>query len=305
MLSKVLIIKLGFEASDPEAGDSVSLGSVLHTTTILHLFKNDRVTWLAHRSAFPLLEGNPHIDRILPYGLVSILQLKSEKYDVVVNLEKVPGICALADSISAPTRYGFGFDRAAGNVIAGARSYAALSSCLGNMGDYLELETLFKAVCGKWRGEKYVLGYVPKEAEKWDVGINNVVGPKWPNKSWPLKRFVALDGELKMRGYSVSWQKGRDDLREYMDWVGGCRLIVTNDSLGMHLATALGRKVVALFGPTFPHHVHLHGLGSKVSSPGSCDRVPCYETVCEKGNAACMEGITVEEVLVEVEKLLG
>lgn len=304
MSSKVLIIKLGFEASDPEAGDSASLGAVLHTTTILHLFKGSHVTWLAHRSAFPLLKGNPHIDRILPYGLVSVLQLKSERYDVVINLEKVPGICALADSIESPIRYGFGFNRAVGKVVAGARSHAVLSSCLGARADHLGLDDLFGAVCGKWRGEKYVLGYRPEGGESCDVGLNYLVGSKWPNKAWPRSRFVQLGRELKERGHSVSRQKGKDDLREYMDWINGCRLVVTNDSLGMHLAIALERKVVVLFGPTSSSHAYLYGLGSVVSSPGSCDRAPCYEYVCEKGNAVCMEGITVEDVLREVEKLL-
>ncbi len=304
MSSKVLIIKLGFEASDPGTGYAVSLGAVLHATTILHLFKKSHVTWLAHRKALPLLEGNPHIDRILPYGLVSILQLKSETYDTVVNLERVPGICALADSIEATIRYGFCFNRMTGDVVACAKSLAALFPYLGAKADYLEIEPLFAAVCGKWRGERYVLGYRPKEGDLCDVGLNYLVGPKWPNKAWPQSRFIQLERKLRVLGYSVSWQKGENNLREYMDWINGCGVVVTNDSLGMHLAIALGRKVVTLFGPTFPHHTHLYGLGSKVSSPGNCDRTPCYEPVCKKGDIACMEGITVEEVLVEVEKLL-
>ncbi len=304
MSSKVLIIKLGFEASDPGTGYAVSLGAVLHATTILHLFKESRVTWLAHRKALPLLEGNPHIDRILPYGLVSILQLKSETYDTVVNLERVPGICALADSITASVRYGFCFNRMTGEVAACARSHTALSSGLNNKTDYLDMKMLFAAVCGKWRGEKYVLGYRPKEGDSYDVGLNYFVGLKWPNKAWPQSRFIQLERKLRALSYSVSWQKGENDLREYMDWIGSCRLIVTNDSLGMHLAVALERKAVVLFGPTFSHHVHLYGLGSRVSSPGSCEHAPCYEPVCKKGNVVCMEGITVEEVLVEVEKLL-
>jgi len=303
-LTKVLIIKLGFEASDPGTGYAVSLGAVLHTTAILHLFKESRVTWLAHRKAFPLLEGNPHIDRVLPYGLVSILQLKSETYDTVVNLERVPGICALAGSIRADVRYGFGFNRTTGDVEAYARSSAALSLGLNTKTDYLEMETLFASVCGKWRGEKYVLGYRPKEGDSCDVGLNYLVGSKWPDKAWPQSRFTQLEMRLRVLGYSVGWQKGENDLREYMDWVGSCRLIVTNDSLGMHLAIALERKVVALFGPTFSHHVHLYGLGGKVSSPESCDRAPCYEPICGMENVACMEGITVEKVLEEVEKLL-
>jgi len=303
--SKVLIIKLGFEASDPHTGSAVSLGSVLHTTTILHLFKDSHVTWLAHRDAFPLLEGNPHIDRILPYGLVSVLQLESETYDTVVNFEKIPGICALADSIESRVKYGFCFNRMTGEVDACARSYSSLLPCLNAKADHLGLDELFGAVRGKWRGEKYVLGYVPRKTDACDVGINNLVGLKWPNKAWPHSKFVQLEKALKERGYSVSRQKGKSDLREYMDWISGCGLVATNDSLGMHLAIAFGKKVVALFGPTSSNCVNLYGLGEKISSPGSCECAPCYEPICRTGDVICMENIAVDEVLAQVERLLS
>ncbi len=101
-MNKVLIIKLGYsETLDPEIGDVSSLGDVLRSTVILHQFKNDHVTWLVDEKAYPLLEGNGYINRILIFNLISVLQLLSERYDTVINLEKSPGICSLADSINA------------------------------------------------------------------------------------------------------------------------------------------------------------------------------------------------------------
>jgi len=45
---------------------------------------------------------------------------------------------------------------------------------------------------------------------------------------------------------------GQTDLPEYMSRLQSCRVVVTNDTGGMHLANALGVPVLALFGPTNP-----------------------------------------------------
>ena len=108
---KVLIIKLGYsETLDGEIGMITSLGDVLRSTVLLHLYKNAHVTWLLDEKAFPLLRGNQFIHRILPYDLTSVLQLRLERFDTVINLEKVPGLCAFSDTVNAWRRYGFRFD---------------------------------------------------------------------------------------------------------------------------------------------------------------------------------------------------
>ena len=102
----------------------------------------------------------------------------------------------------------------------------------------------------RWtESDEYVVSYQPKSAVKYDIGFNWVVGTKWLNKAWPKSHWKKLEGLLK-RNYSISWQEGLGDLFEYMDWIHSCHLIVTNDSLGMHLAIALKKKVVVFFGPT-------------------------------------------------------
>ena len=45
---------------------------------------------------------------------------------------------------------------------------------------------------------------------------------------------------------------GRTTLPEYCTRLQACRLLITNDTGGMHLANALGVPLIALFGPTNP-----------------------------------------------------
>src|SRR3989338_112882 len=110
---KILIIKVGFsETLDSQTGFRSSLGDVLRTTPILHLFKDANVTWLVDEKAYQLLEGNLYIHRIVFLNTKAISRLQNEKFDIVINFEKIRYICILADSIKTDVRYGFKYNKA-------------------------------------------------------------------------------------------------------------------------------------------------------------------------------------------------
>lgn len=306
-MSKVLIIKLGYsETIDPDIGTVTSLGDVLRTTVILYPFRDDHVTWLVDPQAYPLLEGNPLIHRILPYDMTSILQLQRERFDTVVNLEKVPGVCALADSVSAWRRYGFRFDEQHGVAEAYDGCEKVFSLCKDGKlkreykGSWQE--SLLQIVGGTWDGQEYILGYQPKSAEIHDVGLNWAVGSKWPNKSWPASNWKALGGLLDGK-FSHSSQEGLQDLNRYIDWINSCRLLVSNDSLGVHIALALKKKVVVLYGPTNPNETFFYGRGEALYPETDYDCVPCLSTRCSR-ETRCMTFITPDRVADCVAKLL-
>ncbi len=209
--NKILIIKLGYsETLDPEIGEVSSLGDVLRSTVILHKFKKDHVTWLVDKKAYPLLEGNKYINRVLIFNLMTVLQLMSEKFDTVVNLEKVPGICALADSIKGWRRFGFRFDEVIGESQVYDRSEHVLEICKDiqikkHHRDRWQ-QAIMEMVGGTWNKEEYLLGYKPKSKLQFDIGFNWAVGSKWPNKAWPKEYWERLEELLKGKA-SCSWQQ--------------------------------------------------------------------------------------------------
>lgn len=306
-MSKVLIIKLGWsETIDPNIGTVTSLGDVLRTTVILYPFRDDHVTWLVDAQARPLLEGNPLIDRILSYDLTSALQLQRERFDTVVNLEKVPGICAMADSVSAWRRYGFRFDEQHGvaepydgceRVVSLCRDGKLKRTFKGSW-----QESLLQIVGGTWEGQEYILGYKPKTAATVDVGLNWAVGSKWANKAWPAPHWETLKTLLDGK-FSHASQEGLKDLHEYIDWINGCRLLVSNDSLGVHIALALRKKVVVLYGPTNPNETFFYDRGEALYPETDYDCVPCLSTRCSR-ETPCMTFITPARVAECVSKLL-
>ena len=57
-------------------------------------------------------------------------------------------------------------------------------------------------------------------------------------------------------------------------------VVVTGDSLGMHMAIALGKHVVAFFGPTSAPEIDLYGRGVKLVSDMACS--PCWSPRCDE-----------------------
>ena len=92
---------------------------------------------------------------------------------------------------------------------------------------------------------------------------------------------------------SVSWQQGETDLGHYISWVARCRLLITSDSLGLHLALALGRPTVALFGPTLASELEDRDTLIKLTPGRAC--APCTGEACLHGTA-CVATIPPQRV---------
>jgi heptosyltransferase-2 len=152
------------------------------------------------------------------------------------------------------------------------------------------------------------------------VGINTGAGSVYANKAPNRSRWIELCRELVARGYGVVLLGGPNEaddhaaIVEQAGWgvfssgcnnteqqfvaiVDQCDLIVTGDTLALHVAIAREVPVVALFGPTCAQEIDLFGLGTKIVSELDC--APCYRRECNK-SPNCMDAISVERILAEV-----
>lgn len=301
---KILIIKTGLtETFDLSASslEVISLGDVLRSTVILHEFRNDEVWWFCTNLSKPLVDGIERISNIV----TNQEEIIHCHFDLIINLERD---CSVLSQLNVKAEHlivGY----VDSETIATSYEKFQIHSWLNSL-EIKELnwsEKLYYLIGKKWSGENYILPYMNGASEnkaEFDIGLNWKVGKKWPTKTWPKERWCELETQFQ-DAYSISWQQGFDDLIEYIKWINNCKIIVTHDSLGLHIALALSKHVIVLFGPTSsvetPMGTKVHAL-SAAGAPGF-DCLPCYKESCHN-SLHCMDYLSVGKVTEQLKKSL-
>ena len=128
-------------------------------------------------------------------------------------------------------------------------------------------DIVFGMLGKKFNGEEYILPAIPHSnppgSEK--VGLETRSGDRWVGKRWT--RFPELIEKLKREKMPVVKFKAFPTLAGFIKHVNSADWVVTTDSLALHLALALKKKVVALFMCTSWHEIYGYGRMEKVVSP--------------------------------------
>jgi len=93
-----------------------------------------------------------------------------------------------------------------------------------------------------------------------------------------------------------------NSIGEYAAIIDLCDIVITGDTLTLHLAVANKKKVIAFFGSTSAAEIDLYGRGKKILPEIDC--APCYKQKCPI-DEACMKEFTPEKIIAELKKLAG
>jgi len=171
----------------------------------------------------------------------------------------------------------------------------------------------------------------PEENSKFKTQNSKLIllqpGARWDNKRWPVDNFAGLvrrlaekfpgarfailgSGDDRPLGEIISKASperclnlcGQTSLPEMVEWIRLCDLMLTNDTGPMHVAAALGKPLVAIFGPTEPRRTGPCGQLEKVlriELPCS----PCMKSYCKWKNLnECLTAISPEMVFDRAQK---
>ncbi len=151
----------------------------------------------------------------------------------------------------------------------------------------------FQPVVGFNTGASHVL-----PAKKWTVSFHRKLIVKCFEAGW--ENLVLLGGDsdternkLIAHGLPVVSSPTTMGLRDGLVSLDACDIVVSGDSLGMHMAIARKKYVIAWFGPTCSHEIELYGRGEKLLADVTCS--PCWKRICDRP-IMCYDRVNVEVV---------
>ena len=322
--NKILIIKLD------AIGDVLRTTCILKG--LKKKYPDSYIEWITRSNAVDLLNNNPYIDEVLEYNLDSYLKLQNTDYDLVINPSNDNISSSLLTIVKGKIKKGFGVDKKGSiypiNEEAKQWLLMGIFDCVKkeNMESYqrivadmvgIEKENLdiileltdqekeySKELKRRWRLKGYKI-----------IGINTGSGMRWPQKMISTEQTITLINKIQkvekvkvlLLGGPEERNKNRDiiektqnvidtgcdnSLREFCAIVSLCDVVICGDTLALHIASGLRKRIVALFGPTSYAEIENYEFITKIQSDINC--LCCYSS-CNK-HPNCMDLIDMDKI---------
>ncbi|GEJ56320.1 glycosyltransferase family 9 protein [Anaeromyxobacter diazotrophicus] len=327
--TKILIVRYS------ALGDVVLATSVLEP--LLARFPGAEVEWVTDAAYAPLLAGLPGVRAVHPLergGAAPALALRERlrgRFDLTLDLQhKVRS--ALVSHGAAPRRLTFRRRSAPGAVLALLGTDPPLARAHATV---LYAEAL--APLGVAGPGRLQLSLSPTARALAADALPRRGGPlvaiapgaRWATKRWPAERFAAVADALAADGARIVLAGGPGDREAFqavrallrapvaadlsplpVDALAAAlarvQLLVACDSGPVHLASAVGTPVLALFGPTSPVRWGPPPPGRAFSLGLACS--PCSNhgaEFCPEGHHRCLADLGAEAVAAAARALLG
>lgn len=319
---KILVIKLG------------ALGDVINTfPLVVHLKKhfNAEIDWLVAPLSYPLVANHPCVNkailfdknelrRSLPYA---IRELRAKEYDVTLDLQRILKSGLFAMVSRSNRRIGFNKERCKEQTWLFPFDRIPPSDPQAHMiVQYFE----FSSHMGLPQGE--VSWMIPRTSKKIPglpekyIVLN--IGASRKVKLWHADHFAILANLIHKKLHlqpvltggpgdihlakrimdnvngNIIDLTGKTSVPQLVEVIADAKCVITCDTGAMHLASALGTDLVALFGPTDPRRTG--PFRGRVIQKKALPCVPCNRQKCAAPQ--CMESIKPNDVLYELESLL-
>src|SRR5215471_4235956 len=326
---QILIVRLG------------ALGDVVHTipaaAALRRKFPDGRIDWLVDRKHREIVDLVTVVDRTIAINSTSmggwieaVRTLRQTSYAAAIDLQGLLKSAVLARASGAEHVIGFSIWHLREKT---ARPFYSETADVGGGHIIARNLDLLRAVDVESTEIEFPLRMPDSDVlerlrerlpdERPFVRINP--GAAWPNKRWPAERFGAVASFIRDEaGLTpvVVWGPGEETLARGVvrvsagaaieapptsvtDLVALTRaasLLISGDTGPLHVATAVGTPVVALFGPTDPARNGPYASEDvSVSRYDACD---ChYERRCHQ-SAWCVADVSVAEVCAAVQRRL-
>lgn len=286
------------------------MGDIIHTlpavASVKQSFPQSHLAWAVEERWIPLLEGNPFVDEVIAVGkrtLSSVLALRSRlragAFQTAIDFQGLIK-SALTASFARPERI-FGFHRSQAREPLAALFYSgAIKTSATHVVDQYRQIAAGAGATAVARSFFIPEGRPEGKLPAGDFILANPLAG-WGSKQWPLEMFLDLAHRLDLPlVLNVPQPIEAPGVHVHVSGLSGlihatrrAAAVIGVDSGPLHLAAALGKPGVAIFGPTDPARNGPYGGSLTIL------RTPDAETTYKRHPdvATSMRSISVDHVL--------
>ena len=143
------------------------------------------------------------------------------------------------------------------------------------------------------------------EAKRWPARYYAEVASVKIKEGWQVlllgsKKDMAVAEEINQLndGYCVNLA-GKTSIVEAIDLLALANTVISNDSGLMHIAAALDRDLIAIYGSSDPHFTPPLSAKAKIISL-NLECSPCFQRECPLAHSNCLVNITPQQIIDEI-----
>lgn len=286
-----------------------ALGDIINTAVVLQIihryYPEAQVDWFVEEAFAPILKNHPLLHEVIPVPLKRLKKTKSfsllkemihtlrsrDKYDCIIDAQGLLKSALIASLLPGNVH---GFDRSSAREAIASWFYTTTSSIPYDMNVIRRnvmviteaLNIPFSEELITTKDPVFNSAYFPTEIKK----IAMVIGASWPSKCYPKEQFALLcdllpypctliwgsdsehqDAQWIAQHCANALVSPKMSLSELVDFIGSCDLTIGNDTGPTHIAWAMNKASITLFGPTNERMIYPTAINTFIKSPSKVD----------------------------------
>ncbi len=285
-----------------------ALGDIVNTAVVLQIihsyYPEALIDWFVEEAFAPILLNHPLIHEVIPVPLKRLKKNKSfsllkemirtlksrERYDHIIDAQGLLKSAIVASFLPGNVH---GFDKQSARESIASWFYATTSSIPYEMSVIRRnvmviTEALNIPYSDALIEQKTPVFDSPQASHENKIAL--VIGASWQSKCYPKEHFAVLCDLLPYPCYLVWGSASEYDdavwiqehsknavitpkmsLNELVDFIANCTLTIGNDTGPTHIAWAMNKASIILFGPTNERMIYPTSINIGIKSPSKVD----------------------------------
>ncbi|HEX5710407.1 MAG TPA: lipopolysaccharide heptosyltransferase I [Sulfuricurvum sp.] len=286
-----------------------ALGDIINTAVVLQIihryYPEAQIDWFVEEAFAPILKNHPLIHEVIPIPLKRLKKTKRfsllkemihtlrsrDKYDCIIDAQGLLKSAIIASLLQGNVH---GFDRSSAREAIASWFYTTTSSIPYDINVIRRnvmvitqaLNIPFTEELIRTKDPVFNTVYFPTEIKK----IAMVIGASWASKCYPKEKFALLcdllpypctliwgsesehqDAQWIAQHCANALVAPKMSLSELVDFIGSCDLTIGNDTGPTHIAWAMNKASITLFGPTNERMIYPTAINTFIKSPSKVD----------------------------------